>query len=53
MNKNELKAILMAIMAPNGIAVNFHKQTLENLDKNAEQILTLCHVEDKHKSSRK
>lgn len=42
MDCRELKALLMAIMAPNGTSINMNKDMMNKLEQNADEIGSRC-----------
>lgn len=52
MTKGQLKAVVMALMAPNGVAVNMNDHMLKLLDQNSDRILKICLKEEKPKEEK-
>ena len=42
MDKQSLKAIIMAILSPNGIGGELNKTSFTNLDNNSQKIIDHC-----------
>lgn len=46
MLKSELKAIIMAVLSPNGTSVNLNDQMFKFLSRNADEIMRISGVEE-------
>ena len=47
----ELKAIIMAILSPQGHIINLNDQNFKYMEQNANRILKICNIEENEKSS--
>ena len=53
MQRNELKAIVMALLSPSGIGGLLNDVSFKNLNCNSERIVSFCEQEQEYKDSKK
>jgi len=49
MNNKQLKAILMAILSPNGNTINIDSNMFAFLDRNSREIMNICGIKEDEK----